>query len=88
MKPKRELLTEDIQIQIVAAFGTVWQCGKRDGSEYWARVWDWLRTQHPEICEDPTLDYPADTVHGDIVMLNRIWQWQDASYKGPRLWQK
>jgi hypothetical protein len=79
-------ITEEIQLMVVAAFGTVWQERGKNGCDYWQRVWDWLRTNYPNMCVDPTAHYPVDTVRGDITMLNAIFDWQNLHYKGPREW--
>lgn len=68
---------EDLHIQIIMAFGTVFQWSDTYGnaSRYWQDVWDWLRTQHRDICDHPDRDYPKDD--GDMCMLTEIWDWQE-----------
>lgn len=72
-------ITEDMHIQILARHGTVFATsGGNASSEYWQDVWDYLRTQHPHICQEPEQDYPGPHPDGDLGLLNTIWFWQEA----------
>lgn len=75
-------ITEDMQIQCLARFGSVFQ--KETGgerSEYWVDVWNWLRVQYRDLCNKPDLDYPMDSNGGDIELLNEIFNWQNVGRK-------
>lgn len=74
---------EDLQLEIVAAFGVVFQVvGKGRGAEYWQNVWDYLKANHAHMLEDATTYYASEG--HDIEILNEMWAWQDLHFTGDR----
>lgn len=87
-EPASNKVGEDLQIECLARYGCVFhRKGGKQSSEYWDCVWNWLRTQYPHMCADPTTDYPTHKDKegkDDIQLLNEFFNWQNMNYEGVR----